>query len=332
MPDSESPKPVDDEESPRARRASARVARHSATEKRRVEKAAARAYAASKRQSTRHKSAAGSANSLGNNKIAELPVVTEDVPSGGAVLAVEEEQAEAERQVRVRQDAEQAQSEQVGASRIEAERQELERAGAERVAAEAANEPTQPDKARDSVRPGEVIDEPRVLAAPKTKSVATKVSVKTAGELAAEADRREAERREAQRSSFDAPAESTTMRPAGTPKPSKIPKPPRERSANRNRNWRLAAGIVGTAGLVLSVILAAGALLIALGADQGSGFVGSVADLCNFLVGPLSDLFSFDGLNAETKQALVSWGLGSMIYLLVSRFIQSTLLRRAQDR
>ena len=202
----------------------------------------------------------------------------------------------------------------------------------------AANEPTQPDKARDSVKPEEVIDEPRALAAPKTKSVATKISVKTAGELAAEADRSEAER-----SSIDAPAQSTTMRPTGTPRPPRVkkertprppktPKPPRERSANPNRNWRLAAGIVGAVGLVFSVVLAAVALLIALGADQGSGIVGSIADLCNFLVGPLSDLFSFGGPNAETKQALVSWGLGSMIYLLVSRFIQSTLLRRVQDR
>src|SRR5665811_691668 len=279
--------------------------------------------------------------------------------------AVDEERAEAERQERERQDAAQAQAEQVEASRIEAERV----AAAHIVlgtqtassipmtqpaplvdgfveARPADDEPPQPDKAPEvSTQPEAVIDEPGALTTPKTKSVATKVSVKTAGELAAEADRREVERDKADEAQVAASnesshnlyamAESTPVRPEKAPKasrPTKTPKPPRERSANRDRNWRVAAGIVGTVGLVCSVILAAGALLFALGADQGSGFVGSIADLCNFLVGPLSDLFNFSGRNAETKQALVTWGLGSMIYLLASRLVQSLLMRRVQGR
>ncbi|HZK36919.1 MAG TPA: hypothetical protein VFC57_08220, partial [Aeromicrobium sp.] len=75
---------ADDNDSPRTRRAIARAQRHSAAEKHRKEKAAARAYAALKRQSSRGSGAADSKNSPASDKTVQLPIVAEDVPSGGA--------------------------------------------------------------------------------------------------------------------------------------------------------------------------------------------------------------------------------------------------------
>lgn len=109
------------------------------------------------------------------------------------------------------------------------------------------------------------------------------------------------------------------------PKPAKTPKPPKTRSSRNAGRLSLLAGIIGGAGLILSVILAVGALFIALDAAQGSAFFGYLSDLCDALVGPLKDVFTFSGDNADKKQALVGWGLGSMGYLLVGRFIQSVL-------
>lgn len=122
MPDSESSTPVErlradplkgaaDDESPRARRATARTARRSATEKRRKEKAADPVVA--RRLDEERRAVAGTEP--------ETEVVDASVQRD-ETQAVDEERAEAERQERERQDAEQAQAEQVAASRIEAER------------------------------------------------------------------------------------------------------------------------------------------------------------------------------------------------------------------
>ncbi len=114
-------------------------------------------------------------------------------------------------------------------------------------------------------------------------------------------------------------------------KPPKVPKPPKIRSDLANRRWSIAAGVAGAIGLILSVILAIGALFVALDVAQGSGFFGSLSDLCDALVGPLKDVFSFSGVNADKKKALVGWGLGSMGYLLLGRFLQSVLSSRVKD-
>ncbi|MBK5218134.1 MAG: hypothetical protein JJE02_11165, partial [Propionibacteriales bacterium] len=133
--------------------------------------------------------------------------------------AVDEERAEAERQERERQDAEQAQAEQVAAAHIVLGTQTASSIPMTQPAPlvdgfvearPADDEPPQPDKAPEvSAQPEAVIDEPGALATPKTKSVATKVSVKTAGELAAEADRREVERDKADEAQVAASNESS---------------------------------------------------------------------------------------------------------------------------
>lgn len=120
-------------------------------------------------------------------------------------------------------------------------------------------------------------------------------------------------------------------KPAKAPKPPKTPKPPKLRTGNANRRWTIAAGVVGAIGLLFSVVLATGALFIALDAGQGGAFFAHLSDACDALVGPLKDVFSFSGVNAGKKQALVGWGLGSMGYLLVGRFIQSVFMSRVKD-
>lgn len=115
---------------------------------------------------------------------------------------------------------------------------------------------------------------------------------------------------------------------ARKPKPIKTPKPPRLGSREAGARLSALAGVIGALGLLISVVLAVGALFIALDAAQGSAFFGHLSDLCDALAGPLKDVFTFSGANADKKEALVGWGLGSMGYLLVGRFLQSILQRR----
>lgn len=119
-----------------------------------------------------------------------------------------------------------------------------------------------------------------------------------------------------------------------TPKPPKevkvkTPREPKIRTGNEGNALALAAGVIGAIGLLLSVILAIGALLVALDFAQSSSIFAHFASLCDALVGPLKDVFKFSGINATKKQSLVGWGLGSMGYLLVGRFLQSVLQSRA---
>jgi hypothetical protein len=91
----------------------------------------------------------------------------------------------------------------------------------------------------------------------------------------------------------------------------------------------LLAGLIGAVGLVCSVVLAFGALLVALDAT-GSSVYDSVSPVCDVLVGPLRDVFSFTGTNADMKESLVAWGAGAIAYLIVG-FVAQSLLRSAVD-
>ena len=108
-------------------------------------------------------------------------------------------------------------------------------------------------------------------------------------------------------------------------------KPPKVRTGNANRFWAIAAGVAGAIGLVSSMILATGALFFALDAGQSSTLFTHLSDLCDGLVGPLKDVFSFSGINANKKETLLAWGTGSMAYLLVGRFVQSIFMSRIKD-
>jgi hypothetical protein len=75
---------------------------------------------------------------------------------------------------------------------------------------------------------------------------------------------------------------------------------------------------VGILGLVFSVILAVGALTVAMGAGEGNVVYDPVSTVCNLLAGPLKDAFNFSGPNAASREEFLGWGAGSLIYLAVS--------------
>lgn len=154
---------------------------------------------------------------------------------------------------------------------------------------------------------------------------------------AADQRAKEADRAAREDHIVEAPREPKTplvQRLRGSRSKQTAPSPPPDRST-KGRSGRgrrvvsILAGVVGALGLICSVILAFGALLVALDADGGTLY-DVVSNISDALVGPLRDAFSFSGTNAEMKESLVAWGAGSIVYLLVGMVAQS-LLRSVID-
>jgi hypothetical protein len=80
----------------------------------------------------------------------------------------------------------------------------------------------------------------------------------------------------------------------------------------------LVAGVVGVLALICSIILAVGTLLVALGAGSGNAFYDPVSSVSKVLIGPLDGAFDFSGLNAAEREQFLAWGVGCLIYLVVS--------------
>lgn len=303
---------------------------------RRIAPREARQLAARKRRSTKADARVEAANARAERLEVEAQQKRDEA---AATLA----QAQREADERVREAAAQAREIAVSAAKEAENRLAAAQAEAQRLVDDADKQAMgRRDDAADAKHEAVAPSEQPIESAARRQSSTS--SVQTAGELAAEADHRDRLRKEqarAEKEKSDAAAaaaenESKTqgsgqVKPVKPDKPAKVPKPQRQRGANNNRGWQIAAAVVGVVGLLCSVILAGGALLIALGADQNSGIAGVVADICDLLVGPLKGLFTFSGTNADLKAALVTWGLGSMIYLLVSRLLQSLLLRQVRD-
>ncbi len=91
------------------------------------------------------------------------------------------------------------------------------------------------------------------------------------------------------------------------------------------------AVVLGALGFVFSVVLAIGAFMVALNPQDDGGLFSAVSNVCDALVGPLRGLFSFSGVNGESKEALVAWGLGALGYLVLGLFAQSFLRSRSED-
>ncbi|WP_332642622.1 hypothetical protein [Aeromicrobium sp.] len=91
------------------------------------------------------------------------------------------------------------------------------------------------------------------------------------------------------------------------------------------------AVVLGALGFVFSVVLAIGAFMVALNPQDDGGLFNVVSNVCDALVGPLRGLFSFSGVNGESKEALVAWGLGALGYLVLGLFAQSFLRSRSED-
>lgn len=116
--------------------------------------------------------------------------------------------------------------------------------------------------------------------------------------------------------------------PTKTPPAPKDPNAPKVSAARRAVS--LLGVLLGVLGLICSIILAVGALLAAKGVDETGSFYETISGMCDALAGPLRDVFSFEGANAEMKESLVAWGAGSIIYLLAG-LIAQTVLRSAAD-
>jgi hypothetical protein len=84
--------------------------------------------------------------------------------------------------------------------------------------------------------------------------------------------------------------------------------------------------IVWILTVVAAVILAAGALLIALDANPNNDLVDRVVTWAGDLDGPFNNMFTFDGENAAAKEALVNWGLAAVAWLVGGK-IASSIIR-----
>lgn len=88
----------------------------------------------------------------------------------------------------------------------------------------------------------------------------------------------------------------------------------------------IAARVVWGIFLVFGLVLAAAALLIALEANTGNSLVSFVLDFARAIdLGVFSleqPIRSFSGENPEIKEALLSYGLGAVAYLILGRTLE----------
>ena len=77
--------------------------------------------------------------------------------------------------------------------------------------------------------------------------------------------------------------------------------------------------------VVCALFLAVGALLVSLGANEDNPLVAFVvqgADAVDLGVfSRRNGIFEFGGESAEVRNALVNWGIGAVVYLVVGRIV-----------
>jgi zinc transporter ZupT len=97
-------------------------------------------------------------------------------------------------------------------------------------------------------------------------------------------------------------------------------------SSQADRARSIAARVVWGIFLVFGLVLAAGALLIALEANHENSLVDFVLDFADGIDLGVFDLRTpireFSGDNSKTKEALLSYGLGAVTYLIVGRILE----------
>ena len=81
---------------------------------------------------------------------------------------------------------------------------------------------------------------------------------------------------------------------------------------------RLAA-LVWLAAVVCALILAVGALVVALKMNQHNAIVSLVTDAADKL--DFGELKKFHGHDTATKSALVNWGIAAVIYLVIGKIL-----------
>jgi hypothetical protein len=83
--------------------------------------------------------------------------------------------------------------------------------------------------------------------------------------------------------------------------------------------------------VLAALVLATGALFIALGdsVDADNALVEFVLDLADELDFGVLDreagVFDFDGKNAETKNALVNWGIAAVLWLVIGKVLDRVI-------
>jgi hypothetical protein len=94
--------------------------------------------------------------------------------------------------------------------------------------------------------------------------------------------------------------------------------------ASKARLW--VAQVVWLAAVVCALLLAVGALLVALDANRDNALVKLVLDAADVVDLQVfsrdNGIFKFDGGDAGTKNALANWGLGAVAYLIVGRLLE----------
>lgn len=93
-----------------------------------------------------------------------------------------------------------------------------------------------------------------------------------------------------------------------------------------NRIREIVAQVVWAVCLIFAVVLAVGALLIAVKANEGNALVKAVLHTADAVDVGLFDkdngIKTFTGHNAETKNALLNWGIGAIAWLVVGRVLE----------
>ena len=102
------------------------------------------------------------------------------------------------------------------------------------------------------------------------------------------------------------------------------------RAANRYQGRAVAraslARVVLLVGTVVALILIAGILLVALGANHSNDVVKAVHSAAKFLAGPFDGLFK---LHSRKATVAVDWGIAAVVWYAVAHFISRLILRRA---
>jgi hypothetical protein len=122
-----------------------------------------------------------------------------------------------------------------------------------------------------------------------------------------------------------------------TPPPAAERKPPRQRGEREDRQTgkKIVAGanavrsriasLIWLLAVVCALFLAIGALLVALKANRHNGAVSFILDGADKLdLGVFSrnhGIFTFHGKDAAIKDALVNWGIGAIVYLVVGKIV-----------
>ncbi|NYG55489.1 hypothetical protein [Nocardioides perillae] len=88
------------------------------------------------------------------------------------------------------------------------------------------------------------------------------------------------------------------------------------------------AQLLWLVAVVAALFLAVGALLVALDANEANDLVdfvvsgAGVVDLGIFSREAGEGIFDFSGDNADTKRALVNWGIGAVAWLVVGKLVE----------